>query len=322
MKDWRSLLRVDPVLSLLASGNPALELWVHRDLLGETKDVTELWELSQAQAILGRQQPDGRWHRAGSSQHRSAENYDQLETLRQLSILVAKYGFTREHPSVAAAVDYLTGFQTSAGDFRGIYGNQYTPYYTAAITELFIRTGYEQSQPVERAMQWLIAIRQDDGGWALPTRTVGLTLKAIDLPGEPVEPDRRQPSAHLVTGIVLRAFAAHSTYRHAAEAHQAGDFLKHQFFQPDNYADHKAASSWLVFSYPFWWTDLLSSLDTLTRLGFTAADPAIAEGVAWFIEHQDPTGLWNVGHNRPKGADTDAWVKLAVCRMLQRVEPR
>jgi len=44
-----------------------------------------------------------------------------------------------------------------------------------------------------------------------------------------------------------------------------------------------------------------------------------ARGVAWFIENQEPSGLWNIGHNRPKGRHSDLWVGLAVCRMLNAV---
>jgi hypothetical protein len=127
-----------------------------------------------------------------------------------------------------------------------------------------------------------------------------------------------RPSAHLVTGIVLRAFAAHRHYRHSDAALRAGEWLKSRFFTRDTYPDHVAAAYWLVFSYPFWWTDLLSALDSLTHLGFVADDPDIARGLAWFLRNQETNGLWNTGHNRPKGRDSDLWVALAVCRLLRR----
>ena len=44
-----------------------------------------------------------------------------------------------------------------------------------------------------------------------------------------------------------------------------------------------------------------------------------ARGVAWFIGNQEPSGLWNTGHNRPKGRHSDLWVGLAVCRMLNAI---
>ena len=85
------------------------------------------------------------------------------------------------------------------------------------------------------------------------------------------------------------------------------------------YPDRVAPSNWLVFSYPFWWTDLLSALDSLTQIGFRPGDPDIARGVAWFIDNQEPSGLWNTGRNRPKGPHSDLWVGLAICRMLNAI---
>ncbi len=74
-----------------------------------------------------------------------------------------------------------------------------------------------------------------------------------------------------------------------------------------------------VFSYPFWWTDLLSALDSLAQIGFHAGDPDIARGVAWFIGDQEPSGLWSTGRNRPKSPYSDLWVGLAICRMLKAI---
>ena len=58
-------------------------------------------------------------------------------------------------------------------------------------------------------MRWLLSMRQDDGGWAIPTRTPGLSLNVMLTARETFEPDRSRPSSHLVTGFVLRALAAH-----------------------------------------------------------------------------------------------------------------
>ena len=97
---------------------------------------------------VARQQPDGRWkYPGGNPDIRSRAAYDQLETFRQLGVLVCKFGLDRQHPAVAAAARFLSSCQTEAGDYRGIYGRQYTPNYSAAITELLIRAGYEQQRP-------------------------------------------------------------------------------------------------------------------------------------------------------------------------------
>jgi hypothetical protein len=313
-------LRRDPMGLLVAADDAALRSMARRELLGETTPEISVAELPGVRRAVARQQPDGRWkYPGGNPQIRSRAAYDQLETYRQLGVLVCKFGLDRQHPAVAAAVEFLSSCQTEAGDYRGIYGHQYTPNYSAAITELLIRAGYEGSAQVENAMRWLLAMRQDDGGWAIPTRTLGMSLNGMLTAHQTFEPDRSRPSSHLITGIVLRALAAHPRYRHWADTRRAADLLKARFFHRDVYPDRAAPSNWLVFSHPFWWTDLLSALDSLARIGLRAGDPDIARGVAWFINHQEPSGLWNTGRNRPKGPHSDLWVGLAICRMLNAI---
>jgi hypothetical protein len=310
-------LRHDPVALLLAVDDPALAVTARRDLLGEQVPASSLGESADVHRIVARQQPDGRWkYPGGNPEIRSRAAYDQLETYRQLAVLVGKFGLDRRHPAVAAAATFLSSFQTEAGDYRGIYGRQYTPNYSAAITELLLRAGYEGSAQVENTMRWLLAMRQDDGGWAIPTRTLGLPLTVLLSSAETYEPDRRRPSSHLITGIVLRTLAAHPRYRRSPATRRAAELLKSRFFLRNTYPDRAAPSYWLVFSYPYWWTDLLSALDSLAQIGLRASDPDVARGVAWFINNQEPNGLWNTGRNRPKGHHSDLWVGLAVCRML------
>ena len=313
-------LRRDPVGLIVAADDAALRSMARRALLGETTPEITMGELPAVRRALARQQPDGRWkYPGGNPDIRSRPAYDQLETYRQLGVLVCKFGLDRHHPAVAAATAFLSNFQTEAGDYRGIYGHQYTPNYSAAITELLLRAGYAGSAQVENAMRWLLRMRQDDGGWAIPTRTLGMSLNVMLTARQTFEPDRSRPSSHLITGIVLRALAVHPRYRHSVDTRHAAELLKSRFFRRDVYPDRAAPSNWLVFSFPFWWTDLLSALDSLAQIGFRAGDPDIARGVAWFIDNQEPNGLWNTGRNRPKGPHSDLWVGLAICRMLNAI---
>ena len=264
-------LRRDPMGLLVAADDAALRSMARRELLGETTPEINTGELPAVRRAVARQQPDGRWkYPGGNPAIRSRAAYDQLETYRQLGVLVCKFGLDRQHPAVAAAAGFLSSCQTGAGDYRGIYGRQYTPNYSAAITELLIRAGYDRSAQVENTMRWLLRMRQDDGGWAIPARTLGMSLNVMLTARETFEPDRSRPSSHLITGIVMRALAAHPRYRHSADTRRAAELLKSRFFRRDLYPDRAAPSYWLVFSYPFWWTDLLSALDSLARIGFRA----------------------------------------------------
>ena len=122
----------------------------------------------------------------------------------------------------------------------------------------------------------------------------------------------------------LRAFAAHPDYRQRPEVIAAGERLKERFFQADKYTDRKAPAYWLKFQFPFWWTSLLTALDSFAWLGFDRQDAAIAGGLAWFIENQSADGLWETGYGSGRSAErTRHWVGLAICRMMKRFyEPR
>ena len=122
-------LRLDPVPRLLATDDAALLYLARRDLLGEpaTPDAA-LWNLPEVSRIVARQRPDGGWmYPGGNPQIRSPAAYDQLETYRQLAVLVCKFGLDHRHPAIAGAAAFLSSFQGEAGDYRGIYGRQYTP---------------------------------------------------------------------------------------------------------------------------------------------------------------------------------------------------
>ncbi len=324
MKGWRKQLRFDPLPQLLSSENKALLYFVRRDLLGEEVGPLEtLWQLPYVVKILGKQQEDGSWRYPSGKEHiRSDRNYNQYETYKILRQLVEKYGLTGRHPAIRKAADFLFTCQTEEGDFRGIYQNQYTPNYTSAIMELLIKAGYEKDPRIEKGFIWLLSIRQSDGGWTIPFRTIGAKdsgtlLQAFKNP-VPIKPDKSKPFSHCVTGVVLRAFAAHPKYRKTKEAGVAGELLKSRFFQPDRYPDRRAASFWTKIIYPFGYTDILSSLDSLSLLGFSKDDSEIEKALDWLIIRQEENGLWKYSYAGAQDKEIHLWVSTAVCRVFKR----
>lgn len=262
---------------------------------------------------------DGSWKYSGGREHiRSQENYNQLETYRNLGELVEKYAVDRNHPTAAKAAEYLFSFQTEQGDFRGIYGSQYTPNYSAGIAELLIKAGYQNDRRIVDCFEWLLGIRQDDGGWAIPLRTRKAIFTKV-LSGPLLEPDKTKPFSHLVTGVVLRAFAAHPKCRRSKEAKLAGELLASRFFQRDPYPDRSTPDFWVGFSYPFWFTDLLSSLDSLSLVGFSRSHPGVKKALDWFVDRQQEDGSWKLRLLRGKDKSLPLWLSLAVCRVFKRL---
>lgn len=316
MPDWSSELRYDPIKPLIGSDHAAVRYFTQRDILQKTVSPIEaLWDLKVPRQILRKQKTDGSWKYPGKTSWHTTD-YSQLETYREMGFLVQMYGLNRDHPAIEKTAGYFFSKQSPKGDFRGIYANQYSPNYTAGILELLITAGYSDDKHVQKAFDWLLAIRQTDGGWALPLRTKGHNLEVI-LHDETIEPDASKPFSHLITGIVLRAFAAHPVYCRSPEVIQAGKLLASRFFKKDSYVDLGSPKAWQTFSYPFWNTDLVSSLDILSKLGFSKSQENIQQAIEWLRQKQQSNGLFDLHRNHDRYHDQDLWLTLAICRSIR-----
>jgi hypothetical protein len=199
------------IKTLLETGNESLIEFTKRDLLGEEVNIEQLWNLPQVRKILKKQQPNGSWiYPNKKAILRSPTNYNQYQTYKTIAELVEFYGLNKKHESFRKAADYLFSFQTIEGEFRGMYGNQYSPNYSASITEFLIKAGYD-GERIKKSLNWLLEMRQDDGGWAIPFRTRNEKLEAL-FKKETIEPDRTKPFSNLITGIVLRPFSLIDSY--------------------------------------------------------------------------------------------------------------
>ncbi len=323
MSEWKKKFKIDPLKRLTATQNRAILYFTQKDLLEKkVEPVNVIWELSIVKKILKMQQKDGSWKYPGGGKEniRSQEDYNQLETYRALMELVEKYGFNKDHHTIKDAAEFLFSCQSDEGDFEGIYGHQYSPNYSAGIIELLIKAGYGDDPRIEKGFKWLLSIRQDDGGWVVAMRT--RKLKYADALGssERLRPITSKPFSHLITGIVLRAFAAHPRYCKSKDANDVGKLMISRFFQPDKYPDRKKADYWEKLTFPFRWTDILSSLDSLSFLGFSRSDPKIEKALNWLVSNQEDNGLWKakLASGKGKDKDVDLWLTLAVCRVFKR----
>ena len=329
MDNWQMQLKYAPIQPLLNSDHAAIRYFVKRDLLKEpVESKTVLWQLPEAKKILNKQLSDGSWSRPGEKKY-AAINYNLIETWRQLRYLIGQYDFTCEHPQIQKAAEFVFSCQTEAGDIRGFLANQYATYYTGAMLALLIQAGYEDDPRVEKGLQWLLKMRQDDHGWTIPILTRyldGVTQYRVTSEyTEPIEPDRSQPFSHNWTGMILRAFVAHPDYRHSETVVKAAELLKSRFFQPDSYTSYQAASYWVRFDYPFWWNHLVAALDSISWIGFSKEDEQIKAGLNWLIEHQECDGMWKVNYGKEQDKKSEReqekreWISLAISRIFERI---
>jgi len=325
-------LRFDPTPTLLSSGNEAIVYFTERDVLEqEVAPINNLWQLPEALKTLRNQQPDGSWKYTGKKTVSYPKyHYPLLQTWKKFRVLVEQYEFMKKHHAAREAAEFLFSCQTEQGDIRGMLANQYATYYTGAILAHLIRVGYEDDLRVEKGFRWLISMRQDDGGWTVPILTHKFNRETVyrltSEYAEPVEPDRSKPFSHNWTDMVLRAFAAHRKYRGCKEARKAADLLKSRFFQPDVYTSYKAASFWVKFL--FWWPNLVTSLDSLSLMGYSRDDPDIRKALNWLVENQLSDGLWRVTYvegtkegvctRNGQTRERQLWLTLTVARIFKR----
>jgi hypothetical protein len=205
-------------------------------------------------------------------------------------------------------------------------GNQYATYYTGAMIGILIKAGYTKDPRIIKGLNWLLSMRQDDGGWAIPLITHSfdrktqykLTSTKID----PVEPDKTKPFSHNWTDMVLRGFSSHPIFRKKLEVINAAKLLKSRFFTTDVYSSYKSSRYWTTFS--FWWPNLLTSLENLQQLGFDSKDSDIKKGLTWFIENQQPNGFWDLANpppdkisNKKLYLERQEWLTLRILRLLK-----
>ncbi|MFC2156252.1 hypothetical protein ACFLT9_00305 [Acidobacteriota bacterium] len=312
-------LKYDPIEPLLLCGYDRVVFFTRRDLLGETMgDVSEFWRSKDAQRIIIRQKSDGRWEYPNPKERiRKKEHYDLLETYRQLGYLVEYFGFDRTHSSIRLAKEFVFKYQSGEGDIRGIYWNQYSPNYTAGFLELFLKAGYSDDEEILKGLEWLLSIRQDDGGWTIPIRTTKGKISTWSEDAPPVQPDRTKRYSYMVSGVVLRAFAHHLDYREREEVKKAAELVLSRIFRRDYYPDRGTPEFWTKFSFPYWYTDLIAVLDPISRLGFKPDHPKVAEGIQWFRDNQEENGTWKLRLLKGEKYEQPHWMALNICRLLK-----
>ncbi len=321
---WAAFLKYNPLVPLQSTNNPAIQFFVQRDLLDvQGLSVEKLWTLPAVEKILRKQQPDGSWPDKNKKKHaNSPTNYAVLETYRSLRVLVECFGMNKNHPAIQKAAEFMFSTQTPEGDFRGMYGIQYSTNYSGGILEYLVKAGFTQDPQIDKAFKWFVSVRQHDGGWTLPVQVAGLnSFESVEWMrhANPVEFDPSRPSAHTVTGIVIRAFANHPYYRHTPEARKAADFLVSRFFKPDKYSFRQHQSKWTKYTFPFWWNDLIGCLDALSMMAYPVDTPGVQGALQHFRKTQLPSGSWELDMLAGKTIpDISLWFDLVISRIFKR----
>jgi hypothetical protein len=125
--------------------------------------------------------------------------------------------------------------------------------------------------------------------------------------------------------MVLRAFAEHPKYKNTAHAKKAAELLKSMLFKKDNWKSYQHTDNWVRFQFPFWWTNLVSALDSLSKMGFSRNENEVKKGLEWFILKQEKSGLWKRSYSKihknsinTDTYETQRWISLSILRIFKR----
>ena len=101
-------------------------------------------------------------------------------TARCVSLL-AQLGETAEtSPTLARGVEALVKDQEKDGSWFGRWGMNYIYGTWSALCALAIAGQDPQSEPMRRAVDWLVAIQNPDGGWGEGVNSYGLSYKGYE----------------------------------------------------------------------------------------------------------------------------------------------
>lgn len=328
--NWLNSLKYNPIEPLVGSDNSAIIYFTTRDLLNKREQLINcIWDLPEVKKIIKGQMNDGHW-KTKKKKTDTLQNYQLIETWKQLRFLVEKYEMNKNQQCIEKASGYIFSCQSAEGDIRGFLGNQYAAYYTGAVLGLLIKAGYENDGRVQKGIEWLLSVRQNDGGWIgspLITLSWAEQIKMITKNRETLKQwDKAKPLCLNSTGMIIRAFASHNVYRTTQAAKTAAHLLKRNFFRENNYQSYKHKDHWLFFQFPYWWNNLVSALDSVSLIFPDKDDADIRNAVNWLTEHQEKNGLWKISYSgihsntqTSKTREAQLWITLVICRILKRL---
>lgn len=268
---------------------------VRRDLIDDSEAPTaeEIAGYPEVKALLRKLDKDGSFaprapekELGGAKFARCLATVRSLDRLADLGLRVEGKGHVTQQLHKIA--DFLLASQDGDGGIEDLTigdsprsrGKLPAVHFQGWALSALCRAGFETDARVEKGFRFLLSLRQDDGGWAW--RGVRTDSAA-------------RPSSHLVTGMVLRAFASAKERRGSREARRAAELLATRFLQPDRYEDRKAPAYWEALTEPRFYTDVLDALDTITSIGLGKENSGVRTAEAYLRSRQAKDGLWYPG---------------------------
>jgi len=313
---WAPLLLADP--------SPALRLLVLRHLLNRPDEDTEVAELQTHQEaepmavdLLSSQSTDGSW-----GQHQRS---GVIQSTSQALIRLGYLGYGPNHEAVNRGASFLYSEQRDDGSWplnsfaesSDRYSNySMIPFQTSMPLRALAACGFAEDPRSERAYEWLLDVRLDDGAWpsGLASGNFGNVAGYRRIP-------HSRWGCRTNTTAALICLAQHPTKRINPEARRALDLLlgreshdRRAFgFEVARIVGAEPARG--LFTY-FAHFDGALFLDLCWRVEASLEDERVSNLVDFALDAQGPYGLWEYTP-QPQAS---RWVTFDILRALSRLD--
>jgi hypothetical protein len=315
---------------LLADSSLCLRRLVLRELLqrpDSDSEVQELEGLCESDPIvshlLALQSNDGSWKEADLE---GAVPGGRLQATSQALTRLGYLGFGKDHPAVEHGAECLLSKQRRDGAWplskkwekeeRKAEGYSMMPLQTAIPLRGLAACGYATDPRAERAYDWLLEQRLEDGAWP--------TGKAGEVYGYVAGYRRLAHSrwgCRSNTTASLICLALHPTRRSSEEARRALDLLlgretrekQNVGFGVARIIGVEPPHGYITYFAKF---DLALILDLCWRVGANRSDERVAELVEFIQKLRGPYGLWEYTPH----PEASRWVTFDLLRSLSRLD--
>lgn len=315
---------------LLADSSPCLRMLTLRELLHRSESDGEVKELQGLQEgdpivvrVLALQAEDGSWGDLGVGGSMPA---GKIQATSLALTTLGYLGLGADHQAVRRGADYLFRRLRQDGAWSvptglvidGQKSDDYTviPLQTAIPLRGLAAVGYATDPRCERAYDWLLRQKLEDGAW--PTGKVGEVYRRVA---------GYRRLAHSMWGcrtnttMALICLALHPTRRFSKEARRALDLLlgvetreRHNVgFDVARTIGVEPPNGYLTYFAKF---DLALLLDLCWRIGADRSDDRVADLIRFLLQIQGMYGLWEYIH-RPEAS---RWITFDILRSLSRID--